>query len=96
MTARTLNAHGVAMGREAFERQHDSLMVQRFQRSRWSFVRRRVDAMPGGSVRAFARKHRDAVVTAIRRTQSAYGDRRYSTRNAERTSTGCVVVTRTK
>lgn len=26
MTARTLNAHGVALGREAFERQHDNLM----------------------------------------------------------------------
>lgn len=72
-------------------------LVQRFQRVRWSDVRQRIDGMVPGFTQRFYRSDRNAVVTAIRRTCSAYGDRRYATRGAgpER-KTGPVIVTRLK
>lgn len=52
-------------------------LVARFQRTRWSEVRRRIDVMKRGEHAYFRADEKGAVTTAITRTQDAYGTRRY-------------------
>ncbi len=48
-----------------------------FQRSRWSEVRRRIDAMKAGEGTRFTLDEKNNVATSISRTQDAYDGRRY-------------------
>jgi hypothetical protein len=71
-------------------------LVARFQRSRWSGVRRRIDGMVAGFAQTFYRSDRNAVMTAIRRTVSAYPDRQYTTRGGDQYAKGAVLVRRVR
>ncbi len=52
-------------------------LAARFQRSRWSEVRRRIDKLNAGEGTRFRLSEKGAVSTAITRTQDAYETRRY-------------------
>lgn len=54
-----------------------STMEQRFDRRRWSEVRRRIDRLNAGEGTRFRLSEKGAVSTAITRTQDAYETRRY-------------------
>lgn len=68
-------------------------LVARFQRARWGRVRKLIDSLSVGQSTIEPRKSRNAIITAIRRTRSAYG-RTFSTRGGNQHAKGPITVTR--
>lgn len=73
-------------------------MTARFQRSRWSPLRKSIDALQVGQSIIEPAESRDAIKTNIQRLQDAYGTRRYATKGItyrKKNQRGPITVTRT-